>query len=184
MPRRTDDFLAIEVDVLDPQLQRLRAGAARTRRAATPRERAAPLMSLEDRRDFLRRENHGDALGQLRARRSLQPFQLSPEDGAIEEQDRAEGLVLRRGRDAKARGQGREESRDLGLGHGVGMAAAAEHDEAADPEDVGLLGARRVVARTDGLAHLIQQAGLGGRNGLESGFRHDGSDGSRERPRW
>ncbi len=177
------DLLAIEVDVLDPKLQHLhQPETAGVDERGGEGGRAA--HAFEDRRDFRWREDHGDALGQLGSGCPLQAFQFAAEDGAIEEQDGAESLILGGRRDAKARGQGFEESRDLGLGHGVGVAPAVENDKAADPEDVGLLGARRVVTGTDGLAHSIQQAGLGGGNGLEFVFRHDGSNGSRERPRW
>ena len=51
---------------------------------------------------------------------------------------------------------------DLGRAHLGGMALAVEEDEAPDPGDVGLLGAAAVVACAQGLAHAVEQTGLGG----------------------
>jgi hypothetical protein len=55
------------------------------------------------------------------------------------------------------------------------MPLAMEDDEAADPEDVGLFGARAVVPDSDGFTDAVEKARGCGDDGLECGFRHDGS---------
>ena len=95
--------------------------------------------------------------------------ELLVEDRAIEEQQRAEGLILRRGGDMAFDGQMGEERLDLRAAHVLGVALAVVQDEAAHPIDVGLLGADRVVLGADRIAHLVQQL-LFGR--LLRGFGH------------
>ena len=50
-----------------------------------------------------------------------------------------------------------QEGLHLGSAHLLGMALVVEEDEAFDPVDVGLAGARRVVHETDGVIHLFEQ---------------------------
>ena len=83
--------------------------------------------------------------------------QLLAEDLAIEEEQRAEGLVLRGGGDVALDGQVGEERLDLRAAHIFGVALAVEQDEAPDPIDVGLLGADGVVLDANRVAHLIEQ---------------------------
>jgi hypothetical protein len=88
-----------------------------------------------------------DAQGQaLRGtRHALDPLELASEDGAIQKQDRVQGLVVRRRRHLAGTGQRREERGDLGFRHVVRVALAVEEDEAATPCDVRLLGPRAQV---------------------------------------
>ncbi len=69
----------------------------------------------------------------------VQPRNLVLKNFAIEEEERAECLVLRRCRDLSFDGQGRQEARELG--------------------DVGLLGTAAVMTGPDGVANAVEEAG-------------------------
>ncbi len=56
-------------------------------------------------------------------------------DVAVEEQERAQRLVLGRGSHPTLDGQGTEKVSDFGRAHLGGMALAVEEDVAADPPD-------------------------------------------------
>jgi hypothetical protein len=92
----------------------------------------------------------------LRTHDVLQPRQLALQNGLVEEQDRAERLVLRRGRYAPLNREMREEAFDLGLAEAAGMLALVKSDEAPGPVEVRLLGLEAVVPRTDLLSHDIE----------------------------
>src|SRR3989338_6526594 len=91
----------------------------------------------------------------------VQPGQGDVEHVAVEEQERAERLVLGRGGDAALDRQRAQEAGDLGRSHLGRVALAVEEDVAADPRDVGLLGAPAVVTGTHGVAHAVEQPRFG-----------------------
>ncbi len=68
-------------------------------------------------------------------------------------------LVLRGGGNALISGEIAEEGSDLLLGHVAGMAFPMEEDVAANPIDVGLLGADAVVFDAQMPADAIEQFG-------------------------
>lgn len=140
-----DDLSEFEVDVLHSQLKHLQQAQAASIKKGSGEGRGA-VHALQDRRDFLLRQDDRHVLGELGPFRPRQAREFPAEDVPVQKQDSAERLILGGSRDAEPRGDGFEEGLDLGLRHGVRVALAAEHDEAADPEDVRLLCARRVVA--------------------------------------
>jgi len=77
---------------------------------------------------------------------------------AVEELSGAQRLVLGGGGHVAIDGQRCEEPRDLGRSHPDGMALAVEDDVAADPGDIGLLGAPAIVAGAEGLSHPIEES--------------------------
>jgi hypothetical protein len=87
----------------------------------------------------------------------LEPRLILMQDVAVEKQQRAQRLVLRRRRHPSFDGERAEKLRDLRRPHFDGMALAVKQDVSADPRDVGLLGAAAPVAQPVGLAHAIQQ---------------------------
>jgi hypothetical protein len=101
----------------------------------------------------------------------VQALELAAQQHAVEEEQRAQRLVLRRGAHLPGLRQVREERHHLGCAHLVGMALAVEQDEAARPGHVRVLGADAVVTRAQGEPELIEQLGLP--RGL--GRRHDGA---------
>jgi hypothetical protein len=78
---------------------------------------------------------------------TVEPRQLDAEHVPIEEQQRTERLVLRRGAHAPILGQVREKSSDLGGPQHRGMTFVVKQDVSLDPEDVRLLGAAAHVPR-------------------------------------
>src|SRR3989442_1864705 len=77
----------------------------------------------------------------------------------IEEQQRAQRLVLGRGRDLLADGERREKGTDFRGAHLRRMPLPVEKDVALDPMDVRLLGAAAVVAGAAGLPRPVARAG-------------------------
>jgi len=96
------------------------------------------------------------------------------QDLAIEEEQRAQRLVLRGRRDVALDGQGTQEPRDLGRAHLGGVTLVVKEDVAADPSDVGLLGAGAAVAGAQRRPHAIQQARRGRSRRLRHGARLPG----------
>jgi hypothetical protein len=83
---------------------------------------------------------------------------LITEDVAVEKQQCAERLVLRRRCDVLLNGERRQELGDLRAAHFRRVALAVERNEPPDPRDVGLLGAPAVAPDTDGVAHALEQS--------------------------
>ena len=122
----------------------------------------------EDGTDLLASQDDGQVMRALRVDEVVQPGDVLLEDLAVEKEERAEGLVLRRCRDLPIDGQRRQKVRELRRSHLGRMALAVEEDVAADPGDIRLLGATAIVPDADGLADAVEQARLGrvGRAGL------------------
>jgi len=89
------------------------------------------------------RQNDGEAFRSLGPDDVVEPWHVLMQDVAVEEQERAQRLVLGRGGYPTFDGQGAEKACDFRRAHLGGMALAVEEDVAADPPDVGLLGAGR-----------------------------------------
>jgi hypothetical protein len=145
------DLAALEVHVLDAKGDDLgETEAAAVHEVADQAKRRLELVEHgahvgpgEHRREML------GALGTFEAR-ELRHGKV--EHAAIQEDDGAEGLVLRGGRGAALLGEMIEESGDLGSVQLPRVAAAVEADEGSDPVGVGFLGARRVVQAPEGAA--------------------------------
>jgi hypothetical protein len=148
--------MPLEVQVLDTQLQALEETQSaaiqqryhQVRHTAHPRQHPADLVA---------RQHHRQPPGPPRplAQRNLR--QRPPKHLLVQEQQRAQRLVLRRGRDVPAIRQMLEKPRHLGLPHLHRVPLPVEQDVPPDPPDIRLLGATAVVARTDGQAHTIEQ---------------------------
>jgi hypothetical protein len=103
------------------------------------------------------REDHGDPIGAPGPHDLVEPGQLLPEHVPVEEEQCAQRLVLGGRGHVVLHGQRTQKLRDLGPAHLRRMALAVEEDEAADPGDIGLLGAAAAVARPEGGADLVEQ---------------------------
>jgi len=112
-------------------------------------------------------QHHGQALGELRRRGQVELAEIDREDIAVQEQQRRECLVLRRGAHAALHREVREEGLDLGAAHVGRVALAVEQDEASDPADVGFFGAAAAMERAHRGVHTVEQPrrrGLGQRS--------------------
>ena len=78
------------------------------------------------------------------------------DDVLVEEEDAAEGLVLRGGGDVAVDGQVGQEAVDFNGSHLGGMAFAVEEDEALDPVNIGMFSADRVVSHPDSIAQIVE----------------------------
>src|SRR5207247_11361571 len=102
-----------------------------------------------------------NARGCLRSNDIVERRQLLTERVSVEEQDRRQRLVLRRGRDAIARRQRAEECRHL-LGAELGrVPPASELVEPDHPAEVGLLGARAEPPRAHRGARVVAETRTG-----------------------
>ena len=104
-------------------------------------------------------EHHRDPPRGLGAHDVVHPRQFLAQHLLVEEEQRAQGLVLRRRGHVALDGQRAEEPGDLGGTHPGRMPLVVEQDEAPDPADVGLLGAQAAVSRAQGRAYAVEQAG-------------------------
>jgi hypothetical protein len=176
-----EDLVAAEVDVLNAQpatLQQAEAGAVQQR----GHQRGGAVDARENGAHFLTREHDGDVQGALGAHDLGQPRKIDLEHVAIQEQERRERLVLRGGRDAAIDGERREEPGDFDRAQLDGMAAAAVHDEPADPAGVRVFGAWTEVARAQRGAHAVHELGrarlrCGRGHGRIESLRRPGVDG-------
>ena len=126
-------------------------------------EARRPLHLVEDRGDLFARENSGKRARGARTDDVREPGEVLAEDLSIQEEEAAEGLVLRGRRDLSLRGEVREELRNFGMSHHGGMAFTLEEDEPADPADIGLLGAAAEVSCPDRQSDLFEQLRRSGR---------------------
>src|SRR2546422_1560863 len=160
-----DDLTIFEVDVLDSQPQAF----AKTKAGAVEQTRHQPSVSRETREQALRLRGgeHGGNAG--RFAHSLQAFEPRKRHGQnllVEEKERRQGLILRRGGDPAITGQMVEKRRDLGRPQIPGVPLSVEVDEAPDPVKISLLRAQTVVQAANRLPNLLQQARL--RRGLRN----------------
>jgi hypothetical protein len=149
-------MVAGEVHVLHPQAQGFeqpQAGAVQEQGGEARR----PVERVEDGLHLLAGEHHRDPLPVPGAHDVVEPGQRLPEDVAIEKQQRAQGLVLRRGGHVALDGPRAQEPRDLGGPHVGRVALVVEEDVAPDPADVGLLRAEAAVAGAQRRPDAIQQ---------------------------
>ena len=142
------DLVAFEVDVLDAQAERL----AETETGAVEElteEAEGRFEVVEQGEDVAAREDGGEVIGPLRALETFERGDLHLEDLAVQEDQRAEGLVLSRSGGVPPNRQVVEKRSDLGGAHLARVTPVVEADELTNPAEVGLLGARRVVEAAD-----------------------------------
>ena len=75
----------------------------------------------------------------------LYTVKLATEHDAVEEEQSAQRLALRRGADMSFDGEISQEGDDFGSSHFLGLSTSVVVHEAAHPSDVALLGARAVM---------------------------------------
>lgn len=150
------DLVVAEVEVLDPQADALHHPQPR---AVEERDHQAVGAAGvgEDAPRLLAGEDDGDARGAPGPLNALDVGQLDLEDLAVEEEERAERLVLGRSGYLPVRREMREELADLIRAHLRGVALAVEEDEALDPVDVGALRADAIMPEPQGSPDLLEE---------------------------
>ncbi len=139
------DLAALEIEIFDPQAQPFQQAEAAA--VEQLRDEALDAGHLPQHALHLRFGQHGgQALGLPGADGfQVEGVQLLPQHFAIEEQEGAEGLRLRRGRDLFRDGQVDQKGADFGRAHVAGMALVVEEDKTAHPSQVSLFGTQRIV---------------------------------------
>ena len=144
-----------DVDVLDSQSESLtqpEPGAIEKGRdeARDPEHRA------EHDGDFVAREHFGEPMRPLRAHDVVAHGEGESQDLVVEELQRGEGLVLRRGRDVTVHGEGGEEGADFPLAHLPRMPATMMHHKAPNPPDIRLFRRTAQMARSHAPSHRLE----------------------------
>jgi hypothetical protein len=150
--RQAAEVVVADHHVLDPDGEALEeAKAAAIEDLADEPERG--LQVVEEGKDLAPREDGGEVMRAASTSEADELGHLQAKDAAIEEDERAKGLVLGGRGDATLHGEVVEERGGLDGSHVPGVASTVEHDKGADPLEVRLLRARRVMKAADGRAH-------------------------------
>jgi len=155
-----DDGAAVELEVLDAQAQALHQPQA----AAVEQFGHQPVharRALDDARCLFPGQHGGQPFGLGGTQRAKRAIQVLAQHLAVQEQEGAEGLVLRRSGGVLVHGQVSEEGLDFRHSHFLRMAFAVEQDEAGGPAGVGLLGADGVVLEADGVTDTSTELSAG-----------------------
>jgi hypothetical protein len=123
----------------------------------------------EDGLHLVGREDDGELGGLLGALDVLDELERLVEDFAVEEEEGAEGLILRGCGDVALDGEMSEETADVLFGELSRVTTVVEENVLADPAYVGLLGADAVVTATEGGANVVEKSGLGHETPLAEG---------------
>ena len=116
---------------------------------------------LQDAANFIPAQHHRHPDRQARPRHRVEPAEFDAEHVLVQKQQGAERLILRGGTQAaldREPGQKRRHFRGAHLGR---VRLSMEHDVAANPVDIRLLGPAAVVPRSDDVPHPIQELELG-----------------------
>jgi len=96
--------------------------------------------------NLLARHDDGQSLRFARSNERAEHAQFAAEHAAVEKQESAERLILRRRADIPIDGEMCQEGVDLGLTHGGGVTQPVELDEPARPAHVCAMGPAAVMA--------------------------------------
>jgi hypothetical protein len=111
---------------------------------------------IDDTHNFVLVQDGRNTLG-FAGSNGVDGFKRLVEDFFIEEDEGAEGLVLRGGSNFALGGEVGDEGFDFGIAHFIGVALVVEEDEAAAPVYVGFLCAKGVVLGLESLAHSVEK---------------------------
>jgi len=155
LPARIDRE-AFEVDVLYSQPKALHQAKSRAIQQRGDEPDAA-IEPIEQRNDFVARENDRKALLRLRACRAGEAAERAIEDAFVEKHERIQRLVLRRSRYAPIDREMGQELNNVTLVHLSRMAQPVIADVVLHPVHVDLLGTERVVLATNDIAEVLQK---------------------------
>ena len=152
------DQAPVEVHILDPERQALLKAQTRRHRATNRSARTPVRTQASSAATSSRDRTTGTCCDVLGPADLAHPGEIDPENLPIEKENGRQRLLVGGGRNLRDRGKVREVAFDLGPAHGLRMLQTVKADEAADPEQIGLLGAQAVVLVANALTHLIKQA--------------------------
>src|SRR5712692_7263843 len=101
-------------------------------------------------------EDGGESFGLPRAD-SVHRLDLLVQDGLVEKQQSAQGLILRGRRHMALHGQVRQKRFDFRSPHLFGMAFLMKQDKTPRPIDVGIFSTDGVMLRLQDVPHLVEQ---------------------------
>jgi len=155
------DLPSIEVDVLDADRERFEEAKAASIEELADEAKGRDEVP-EQGEGVLPREDRGEVFGPAGAFELLEPGHFQVEDPFVEEEERAQRLVLRGRRGAARDCKLIQGSRDLFRTHLPWVFAAVEVDELPDPVDVRLFGAWGVMQASDGGAYGFDEGHVDG----------------------
>jgi hypothetical protein len=153
------DLIAVEVEVLHAQLQRLLQSEPRPVKQRDDDARDTRQL-IQDGTNLIDTEHYRDPHRAVCMRHVLDSSGLKAKDLTIEKQQRAERLVLCRRADLRFNRKVREVPIYLVTAHLRRMPLTVIDNEQPYPRDVGFFGPAAVVTKTDGCADPIEQLWL------------------------
>src|SRR5437762_9639305 len=116
-----------------------------------------PRELCDHRAHLVTREDDREATRTTRAYQLVEPWQLHTNDLPVEEEERCQGLILRRATDLGIDGERGQKAGGFGGAQLTRVTLAVKQDVAADPADVGLLRPATVVPRSKRVPDDVDQ---------------------------
>lgn len=153
-----DDYLAVKVNVFDPQAQTFhQAHAAAIKQRG--QQFVLPIKFAQHCLNFGARQHHGNALFWHWPRQVIHPWHFNAQHFLIQKEQRTQSLPVGRNGHLALCDQVRQERFNFGLPHVTWMLQAVKPDEIFDPIHISLFGSEAIVQITNLLTQLIQQPG-------------------------
>jgi len=105
--------------------------------------------------DLVSAENDRDSLRHARARHAIDRAKIDREDFAIQEEKRAQRLILCRPAHVLIHGEPRQERADIGRAKLLRMLFVMEHDVPSNPVRVRFLGSTAIVPRANSVPDAV-----------------------------
>jgi hypothetical protein len=158
------DLMAVEIEIFDAQLERLLKPEPSPveQRHDEPRD---SCQLVYDGAHLVNAEDDRDAYRAVCVRHVIDRSGIKTKHVPIQEQERAERLVLCRRADLLNHREVREIPTDLVAAHLRRMSLAVENNKPSNPRGVGFFCPAAVVTKPNGLANTIEQLRLGARCG-------------------
>jgi hypothetical protein len=154
-----EDLVAAEINVLDPQHQAFHDSET----CSVEQHGREPIQAVKagkNRLDFLSRQNGRKPLRPVGPDNAVDVTNVFTENVPVEEQNCAQGLVLRRGAYMGVARHAGEKGGDFFLAHLCEMTLVVEEDKPFNPVDISFLGSWTIVPHSDRVADLIEQLRL------------------------
>ena len=151
-----EDLLVTKVDVLHPEANTVHQAQAGAIEQIGHEPVGAGHLG-QDGLDFVAGEDDGQADGAFGAFDVIDPAEGMLQHSVIQKQQCAEGLILSGSGDLAVDGEMGQESADIIFPEFIRVLFAMEKDKAANPLEVGFLGADGIMPVTANVANLVQE---------------------------